>query len=384
MQEADDEELVVLATVPFEVQTAIAKLLLPGEAVVAAPSTWAPVLRLSSTCRAMSAAVLEAVCETVPVLRGTGLERSAHLLGSMVGSLMQGGAAARWKPVRCLRAVRAQTAHAAPMQAAPRLAGASLCAVSSNALCLFGGRESVSGDTLGTTCLIKLSQGVAIWDSLRVEGEHPSARCYHSAAIWSGGAMHRQRPSSGEAGRLPPMIVFGGAGEGDEGNENLLSDVWSATMAPAAADGARGGGRAPPLRWRELHPTGVAPVARSSHICTAWPAQRSLVVHGGLSVDGVLGDVWILREASVGRGGSGRSGGGGGGGAVGSGDGECEWAELHTSGAAVQRAHHCGGLVGDSTLLVFSGQVSARTQFVDGTHRGMERTAGWNAPRDGA
>ena len=95
---------------------------------------------------------------------------------------------------------------------------------------------------------------------------------------------------------------------------------------------------APPLTWRRLHPAGSPPTARSSHICASWPAGRALVVHGGLSTDGVLGDTWLLQGGAT------------------TGDDGCEWVELHASGAACKRAHHAGGLVGDSKLLVFSGQ----------------------------
>lgn len=141
------------------------------------------------------------------------------------------------------------------------------------------------------------------------------------------------------------MIVFGGAGDGDAGNENLLDDVWSASAPLSASPGGTSTATSsssapplsPPLRWRRLHPGGQPPTARSSHICASWPARRALVVHGGLSVDGVLGDAWLLQPRD-------RA------------DDGCEWVELATHGACVKRAHHAGGLVRGSTLLVFSGQ----------------------------
>ena len=75
--------------------------------------------------------------------------------------------------------------------------------------------------------------------------------------------------------------------------------------------------------------------------CAAWAAAGALVIHGGLSSGGVLGDTWLLSR--------GRD--------EGSGTEQCEWIEVVTSGACVQRAHHSGGVVAESTLLIFSGQV---------------------------
>ena len=141
------------------------------------------------------------------------------------------------------------------------------------------------------------------------------------------------------------MVIFGGAGDGEAGHENLLDDVWSASapLSPSpsgvssAALSSKSSPPSPPLRWRRLHPGGEPPAARSSHICASWAARRALIVHGGLSVDGVLGDVWLLQPSD------------------GAEDG-CEWVQLTTHGATVKRAHHAGGLVAGSTLLIFSGQ----------------------------
>ena len=52
-----------------------------------------------------------------------------------------------------------------------RLAGATLCAVAPSRLCLFGGRDSASGDTLDATHLAQIRGGVAIWDVLLAGGQ---------------------------------------------------------------------------------------------------------------------------------------------------------------------------------------------------------------------
>jgi len=77
------------------------------------------------------------------------------------------------------------------------------------------------------------------------------------------------------------MVVFGGAGAGEGGHENLLGDVWCACFAAAAPRAATATataaapvarGEAAPvaplqLAWRRLQPRGAPPPARSSHIC---------------------------------------------------------------------------------------------------------------------
>ena len=77
-------------------------------------------------------------------------------------------------------------------------------------------------------------------------------------------------------------------------------------------------------------------------------------VHGGLTTGGVLGDTWLLRRAEQ----SSRAEGGAGG----KDEAEGEWVELQTSGAVARRAHHSGGVVRETTLLVFSGQAQPRTR----------------------
>ena len=324
------ERAVELCTLPFEAQAVIAAYVIPSSGLADSPAAWCDALMLSASSHLLHAALVEAVRERVPIV---GDEIGPAAFANQIGSLLRGGGSSKWQPVRPLRAVRAQTNHTAPMHAAPRLSGASLCTVAPQQLCLFGGRASTTGDTLDATCLIKVSSRVAVWDALLAE-VRPPARCYHSAAIWVGGPT---RTSHKRADDMPPMVVFGGAGAGDERNENLLSDVWMAEIASAAHCAARSLPPPPPLTWRQIHPHGGPPQARSSHICARWPKQRALIFHGGLSADGVLGDTWVLTNN-------------------GSGSGDGEWIELNTTGGAVRRAHHSGGLVGESTLLVFSGQ----------------------------
>ena len=198
----------------------------------------------------------------------------------------------------------------------------------------------------------------------------PPARCYHTAALWEGAPPAARGAAARGGAGAAPMIVFGGAGAGERGHENLLGDVWCACFAAAAPRAATATATAmtaaaapapavatvAPLQlsWRRLQPRGAAPPPRSSHICAAMPSWGALLVQGGLTTEGVLGDTWMLRTAEGDRSA----------GSMGSGDG-CseggetagEWVELQTSGAPARRAHHSGGVVRETTLLVFSGQV---------------------------
>ena len=181
-------------------------------------------------------------------------------------------------------------------------------------------------------------RGVAQWDMLRSAGsepqQQPSARCYHSAALWGGAD--------------PNVLLFGGAGEGSA----LFDDTWVLEEGAAGrsgggggGSGGGGGGRAgaggasdAAFKWRQLEGLAQRPAPRSSHLCASWkrPDGSAVVVHGGLGNGGVTSDLWLLPPPS-------------------SAQRRPEWVELQTSGVRVARAHHCGGVVGER-LLVYSGQ----------------------------
>jgi hypothetical protein len=328
--DAMPEEAVTFDALPFECLVSIGSTIMPSSGFAAPSAEWIAAVHFIATSHLTNAAMREAMSERVQLAD----DPSPSSLCSLVRSLLLGGGATKWKAVSPLRAVRAQTRFTAQVHAPPRLSGGSFCALAPRRLCLFGGRDSLSGDTSSSTYLVTMRSPVAIWDQL-VCDTHPAARCYHTAVVWQDAPRARTD--------LPPMIVFGGAGDGDGGHENLLDDVWSASMPLSAASSqvqsaSSSASTSPPLSWRRLAPGGTAPTARSSHICAGWPAKRALLIHGGLSTEGVLGDTWLLRPC-------------------GTADDGCEWAELNTSGAPTQRAHHSGGLGGEETRLVFSGQV---------------------------
>lgn len=282
----DDATPPVLTSMPFEVLVGIASCLVPLDGLADSPAAWGNAIKLASASRLTSAVVLEAVRASVPVAVGDA-DLNAARLCARIGTLLAGGGCSQWRLVRPLRAVRAQHMHAAPLQSPPKLSGASLCTVARGQLCLFGGRVSTSGDTLDATHLATIRPGVAIWDTLLPSELSPPARCYHSACTWEEAPSQRTR----RVGDPHPMIVFGGAGEGEGGHESLLNDVWCASFSmpptPGGATKATSAGdlngkppMPPFLNWHQLHPSGEPPVARSSHICSRWAAGGALVVHG--------------------------------------------------------------------------------------------------------
>ena len=230
---------------PREVLQACVRLLLPTHGFAAPAATcWRDALAAAASSAVLHEALGDALQEEfggldalVPASRSL---RTAWM--SLVKSLSTTDTA-QWRQARTLRAVRAIKPHRAPAHSAPRLSGASLCALREGHLVLFGGRDSASGETLGDTYLIDVSwsapttpsapvRGVAQWDVLRsTEGQRqPSARCYHSAALWGGAE--------------PNVLLFGGAGEGSA----LFDDAW--VLEP--------GERSPPLV--RSRPTGRGPV----------------------------------------------------------------------------------------------------------------------------
>ena len=325
-----------LVELPCEILRHVASLLIPPERFASAPPQWRSLAALSGTCSTLLHATADALREAVPAF-GALAGPSAVAVLSLAGKLHSDSPTGSWVRVRPLRAVRAGTARTEPLHAAPRLSGASLCALAPARLCVFGGRASAAGDTTDAVHLATVMAdppshrtgasavgSMAVWDRLvfRPSEAVPAARCYHSATMW---------PSGGVSGTCA-MVVVGGAGDDD----TLLDDAWS----------LEGSVSPPKLEWRQLRP-GAGPSPRSSHVCAAWPSAGALVLHGGLGAGGVVGDVWILGASDDGGGRAGRPA-----------RERLSWSPLQTAGAAVCLAHHSADVIDgpDPRLVVHSGQ----------------------------
>ena len=315
-------EEATLSSLPFEVLITIAADLLPAGGLSDTHAAWSAAMNFTSASHLTNAALVEAIRARIPVAIPEDWRFSPAGLCAHINSLLSGGGGrSKWRRLRPVQAVRAQSTHSVPVQAAPRLSGASLCRVAKERLVLYGGRDTASSDTLDHTHFATVRSGAVLWSKLlhSAHGPRPPARCYHTAT-----ALESDGPSAPH-----PMVVFGGAGEGDAGGENLLGDLW---MLSVGADGAGG-------KWRgPLHPSGEPPAPRSSHICALWPSERALIFHGGLTSGGVRGDVYLLKGLQSSPAADG------------------EWLAMQTSGVALQRAHHSGGVVNEATLLIVSGQ----------------------------
>ena len=161
-----DDVIPELSTLPAEVLVTIASELLPAAGLADETwQSWRAALFFSAASQLAHAALLEAARERMPVAVGA-QDMGAAAFAAHIGALLCGGGRSAWQAVRPLRAVRAQTSTTTPLQAAPRLAGATLCTLAPSRLCLFGGRDSASGDTLDGTHLAQIRGGVAIWDAL--------------------------------------------------------------------------------------------------------------------------------------------------------------------------------------------------------------------------
>ena len=272
---------------------------------------------LVGVCVALDEALGEAVREELPGLLGGAQPTEGSRNGwSLALAAVQRGLTGTWRAVQPLRAKRPATSTSEPLQAAPKLSGASMCAmgpVGQQRLVVYGGRSATTGDTHDKLRMATVSwrgeRGVASWSELLVAGPSPPARCYHTAT------------RLGDA-----MLVFGGAGAESEG-EALHADTWLLKRTHPNGGGGFGDG---PLAWQPL--SGAAPAARSSHVAAAWvnpEGETVVLVHGGLGSEGTRDDTWRFVRGA--------------------------WEPLKATGGEVARSHHCGGVVGDH-FLIHSGQ----------------------------
>ena len=316
MMLSDEDASLHLLSLSDDLLIHVATHLIPG--LTSSAAQWSGIISFAATSTLCLEAVEEALIKRFPVMAAVRGNGSPAVWADLLGGLIEGGRG-RWSACQTVRAVRAQKPGLQPVHSAPRVSGSSLCTFAENKLILFGGRSSGEAETSDAAYLVSViwPRGIAMWDKIvgeQTSAPRPAARCYHTAtmAAWDGD---------------PSMVVFGGAGEG----EGMFNDTWSLSAKPS-------------WMWTRLAPQGTPPAPRSSHICVRWAEASSLIVHGGLGNDGVIGDVHLLQSLSA----TARSDSSGS-------APPCVWRVLETSGASVRRAHHVGALV-ERTLLLFSGQ----------------------------
>ncbi|KAJ1621708.1 hypothetical protein T492DRAFT_914030 [Pavlovales sp. CCMP2436] len=331
----ETEPAVTLDSLPTECLSHICCQLVPAS-LIAGPVRYRDLFSLAASSRACAFAASEALADTFLELVAHGAVPTYEML-KLPRSALTLDSAHTWKPCRA-------AGHSSGLQPIGRRgdprpderSGASLVALGPRRLCLFGGRVSSNGSTLGDLHFAHLSPllDVVEWQAEQLlpgEGAAPRARCYHLA---SGGV------------NADAMIVFGGSGDASD----LLGDTWVLECECPRLDYAAVGG---PIavharhRWRELvlAEGAPAPSARSSLVGGYWAERGSLLLHGGMDAQGTCGDVWALPVARAGAGGA-------------------AWERLQLSGAVVVRAHHCGTLVGSSLVVVGGQDASLLTQAV--------------------
>lgn len=230
---------------------------------------WQPAVRLMSAGSSpFREALRESLCESFPALQVSESRLRKSWATSLLAAL-RGGNRGCWQRMSAMRAIRSRTQCSTPLLSSPKLSGASLCAVGSTCLVLFGGRCSISGETLGATYVVRVltpCSGIAQWERLICK-EQPPARCYHSAVRGSTEST---------------MFVFGGASNGGI----LLGDAWrfEVTMVPAGPQGCMSSYG----QWCQCKNAGslATPSARSSHVCAPWSHDGSAILHGGLGEGG--------------------------------------------------------------------------------------------------
>jgi outer membrane protein assembly factor BamB len=112
---------------------------------------------------------------------------------------------------------------------------------------------------------LDLTPGSESWSLLKLSGEAPPARAFHTAIV--DGAHDR-------------MIVFGG-----QGLASSLDDTWTLDLAPGSES------------WQMLAPAGPLPPARRFHSAVYDVDNGRMIVFGGMGSECFLDDLWVLGLA---------------------------------------------------------------------------------------
>jgi hypothetical protein len=180
-----------------------------------------------------------------------------------------------------------------------------------NVMMVFGGTDC-NGNYLGDFWVLSNANGLTgtpSWTQLMPEGSSPPARAYAAAAYNSSNKT---------------LVIYGGT------NGNQLSDVWVLSGANPASG---------TCTWTQVFPSGNAPPPRYGAASGYDPTTDGLIINSGFSTQGILGDTWVLEDATGAEG-----------------DGPPSWLAVATTNAGSQVYLHSGIYsVTNNEFVVFAG-----------------------------
>lgn len=138
-----------------------------------------------------------------------------------------------------------------------------------NTMTIFGGTDC-SGGYLDDAWVMSNANGLGgtpKWKQLSPSGGPPPARAYMAAAFNSSANT---------------LTIYGGS------NGTRLSDVWLLSGAS---------GTTKTSSWKQLSPQGTAPAARYGVASGYDSTNNRMIINGGSTATGLLGDTWILENA---------------------------------------------------------------------------------------
>jgi hypothetical protein len=141
-----------------------------------------------------------------------------------------------------------------------------------NTMTIFGGTDC-NGNYLNDAWAMMNANGLGgtpKWKELAPTGTLPPGRAYMAAAFNA---------------TANTLTVYGGT---NNPASNFLSDVW-------LLSGANGTGKT--SSWKELSPQGTAPPARYGPATGYDSTNNILMIAGGQTPEGLLGDTWLLQNA---------------------------------------------------------------------------------------
>jgi len=140
-----------------------------------------------------------------------------------------------------------------------------------NIMMVFGGSDC-NGNYLADFWILTNANGLGgtpTWTQLLPSGNGPVGRAY-AAAIYNSSAN--------------TLVLYGGTNGGE------LSDVWTLSDA---------NGKTGVSGWTQRFPSGTAPAARYGAASGYDSTNDRMIINSGYSAQGILGDTWVLTNATT-------------------------------------------------------------------------------------